>query len=112
MKKYYEALPLNFGGPESSNENRLPPKLKMGKELDEFFDEQNDYCHKCIDGGNIILCDTCPKVFHKSCLGIIIKKNVNKSYLCPYCTGTWSDSCSMCEKKICDDGIYWDELLK
>ena len=37
---------------------KCPPKLRLSKELESQFEEVNDYCHVCIDGGNIILCDS------------------------------------------------------
>ena len=56
------------------------------------MEEQNSYCHVWIDGGNIILWDTWPKVFHKSWLNI--KRMNKKSWQCPYCTGEWENQWS------------------
>lgn len=78
-------------------EDKPPPKLKFNKELESIFDEQNDYCHKWIDGGNIMLCDSCPKVFHKSWVGF---KSLNhKSWQCPYWKGDWANLWAICEEE-------------
>ena len=74
-----------------------PPQLKFNKELDSNCDEQNDYCHVWIDGGNIILCDSWPKVFHRACLSL--KRQPTKSWLWPYWTGEWTDRCPIWEEK-------------
>ncbi|CAI2360571.1 unnamed protein product [Moneuplotes crassus] len=66
-------------------EEQYIPNLKM-------------YCHICIDGGTVILCDACPKVFHKSCLGI--KKIGRNEWKCPYCTGQMIDQCAICLKDL------------
>ena len=30
-------------------------------------DENEDWCAVCQDGGNLVCCDKCPKVFHLDC---------------------------------------------
>lgn len=32
--------------------------------------DNEDECHVCKDTGEVICCDTCPKVFHLACLGL------------------------------------------
>lgn len=69
--------------------------IKISKDIEEVFEEQNNYCHIWIDGGNIILWDSCPKAFHKSWLHI--KRNSQNSWNCPYWSGEWERNWSICE---------------
>lgn len=71
-------------------------KLIVAEEIDSQFDEQNDYCHICIDGGKIILWDKWPKVFHRECLEIHNKPK-DKSWECPYCKGEWINLWVICD---------------
>jgi len=41
------------------------------------------YCELCKDGGDLLLCDTCPKSFHKECLKLEIVPDGEWS--CPIC---------------------------
>ena len=84
-------------------EYQPPQTLKFNKELESQCDEQNDYWHVWIDGGNIMLWDSCPKVFHRTCLEL--KKQPTKSWQWPYCTGEWAHRCPIWEEK-CDDPKY------
>jgi len=43
------------------------------------------YCELCKDGGDLLLCDTCPKSFHKECLKLEIVPDGEWS--CPICVG-------------------------
>merc|ERR1711874_264777 len=43
-------------------------KKKKTKEEEEDEEENNDFCEVCQQGGEIILCDTCPKAYHMVCL--------------------------------------------
>ena len=49
--------------------------------------EHEFYCEVCEDGGNLILCDTCPKSFHQECIKLTIIPD-----------GKWS--CPICVSKI------------
>ena len=39
----------------------------MGDEEEKNWDE---YCYECEDGGNVMMCEECPKVAHYQCLGL------------------------------------------
>uniref|UniRef100_A0A4W4ERG8 DNA helicase n=1 Tax=Electrophorus electricus TaxID=8005 RepID=A0A4W4ERG8_ELEEL len=75
-----------------------PLKIKLGSfkrkrsSVRPTTDHQ-DYCEVCQQGGEIILCDTCPRAYHMVCLDPDMEKAPE---------GTWS--CPHCEK----EGIQWE----
>uniref|UniRef100_A0A8B9LBL1 Chromodomain helicase DNA binding protein 4 n=1 Tax=Astyanax mexicanus TaxID=7994 RepID=A0A8B9LBL1_ASTMX len=78
----------------------VPPlrkaKTKEGKvteDGDGYETDHQDYCEVCQQGGEIILCDTCPRAYHMVCLDPDMEKAPE---------GTWS--CPHCEK----EGIQWE----
>uniref|UniRef100_A0AAR2LIV2 DNA helicase n=1 Tax=Pygocentrus nattereri TaxID=42514 RepID=A0AAR2LIV2_PYGNA len=82
----------------SSRSKKKPkPKKKKKGEMDEDADgyetDHQDYCEVCQQGGEIILCDTCPRAYHMVCLDPDMEKAPE---------GTWS--CPHCEK----EGIQWE----
>lgn len=55
----------------AANRKHLFKKKKEAKDEDEDEEEEgenNDFCEVCQQGGEIILCDTCPKAYHMVCL--------------------------------------------
>uniref|UniRef100_A0A7N8Y8A3 Chromodomain helicase DNA binding protein 4a n=1 Tax=Mastacembelus armatus TaxID=205130 RepID=A0A7N8Y8A3_9TELE len=60
---------------------------------DGYETDHQDYCEVCQQGGEIILCDTCPRAYHMVCLDPDMEKAPE---------GTWS--CPHCEK----EGIQWE----
>uniref|UniRef100_UPI00358F9DE4 chromodomain-helicase-DNA-binding protein 4-like isoform X2 n=1 Tax=Myxine glutinosa TaxID=7769 RepID=UPI00358F9DE4 len=60
---------------------------------DGYETDHQDYCEVCQQGGEIILCDTCPRAYHLVCLDPELDKAPE---------GTWS--CPHCEK----EGIQWE----
>uniref|UniRef100_A0A7N8WYJ6 Chromodomain helicase DNA binding protein 4a n=1 Tax=Mastacembelus armatus TaxID=205130 RepID=A0A7N8WYJ6_9TELE len=63
------------------------------KDGDGYETDHQDYCEVCQQGGEIILCDTCPRAYHMVCLDPDMEKAPE---------GTWS--CPHCEK----EGIQWE----
>ncbi|GCB83507.1 hypothetical protein scyTo_0024432, partial [Scyliorhinus torazame] len=63
------------------------------EEADGYETDHQDYCEVCQQGGEIILCDTCPRAFHLVCLDPELEKAPE---------GKWS--CPLCEK----EGIQWE----
>uniref|UniRef100_A0A8C4ZR91 DNA helicase n=1 Tax=Gadus morhua TaxID=8049 RepID=A0A8C4ZR91_GADMO len=68
----------------------LSPEAEEG---DGYETDHQDYCEVCQQGGEIILCDTCPRAYHMVCLDPDMEKAPE---------GTWS--CPHCEK----EGIQWE----
>ena len=59
--------------------------------LINFFSIRNqsppnqDYCEVCQQGGEIILCDTCPKAYHLVCLEPELEEAPEGKWSCPTC---------------------------
>lgn len=47
--------------------------------------EHQDYCEVCQQGGEIILCDTCPKAYHLVCLDPELEDTPEGKWSCPTC---------------------------
>ncbi|KAJ8486324.1 hypothetical protein OPV22_018809 [Ensete ventricosum] len=45
--------------------------------------ESDDLCSICADGGDLLLCDLCPRAFHKECLGL--SSIPSGDWCCQYC---------------------------
>ncbi|XP_077371226.1 E3 ubiquitin-protein ligase TRIM33 isoform X2 [Festucalex cinctus] len=61
-------------------------------------DPNEDWCAVCINGGNLLCCDHCPKVFHMKCHVPTIKIFPKGDFLCTFCR-----SISSPEIEYCDD---------
>ncbi|XP_023659676.1 chromodomain-helicase-DNA-binding protein 4-like isoform X1 [Paramormyrops kingsleyae] len=84
----------------SRSSSRLKKNPKSGKKKKKAEDDaegyetdHQDYCEVCQQGGEIILCDTCPRAYHMVCLDPEMEKAPE---------GTWS--CPHCEK----EGVQWE----
>uniref|UniRef100_A0AAQ5XXV8 DNA helicase n=1 Tax=Amphiprion ocellaris TaxID=80972 RepID=A0AAQ5XXV8_AMPOC len=69
------------------------PSSSEAEDGDGYETDHQDYCEVCQQGGEIILCDTCPRAYHMVCLDPDMEKAPE---------GTWS--CPHCEK----EGIQWE----
>jgi chromodomain-helicase-DNA-binding protein 4 len=68
------------------------PKVKIGtrgkkKKSKKAADaiEHQDYCEVCQQGGEIILCDTCPKAYHLVCLDPELEEAPEGKWSCAKC---------------------------
>uniref|UniRef100_A0A669EQZ9 Chromodomain helicase DNA binding protein 4a n=1 Tax=Oreochromis niloticus TaxID=8128 RepID=A0A669EQZ9_ORENI len=73
--------------------NTFCPSSSDAEDGDGYETDHQDYCEVCQQGGEIILCDTCPRAYHMVCLDPDMEKAPE---------GTWS--CPHCEK----EGIQWE----
>ncbi|KAG8434244.1 hypothetical protein GDO86_012570 [Hymenochirus boettgeri] len=60
-------------------------KKKIVEEGDGYETDHQDYCEVCQQGGEIILCDTCPRAYHLVCLDPELEKAPEGKWSCPYC---------------------------
>uniref|UniRef100_A0A915MVX4 PHD-type domain-containing protein n=1 Tax=Meloidogyne javanica TaxID=6303 RepID=A0A915MVX4_MELJA len=47
--------------------------------------EHQDYCEVCQQGGEIILCDTCPRAYHLVCYDQDLEEPPEGFWSCPHC---------------------------
>ncbi|CAL8241609.1 unnamed protein product [Merluccius merluccius] len=52
---------------------------------DGYETDHQDYCEVCQQGGEIILCDTCPRAHHLVCLEPELEKAPEGKWSCPHC---------------------------
>ncbi|KAJ8266095.1 hypothetical protein GJAV_G00125810 [Gymnothorax javanicus] len=65
-----------------------PPLIRrtvLGEEGDGYETDHQDYCEVCQQGGEIILCDTCPRAYHLVCLEPELEKAPEGKWSCPHC---------------------------
>ncbi|KAG9509945.1 Chromodomain-helicase-DNA-binding protein 3, partial [Fragariocoptes setiger] len=54
---------------------------------DGYETDHQDYCEVCQQGGEIILCDTCPRAYHLVCLDPELDEPPEGKWSCPHCVG-------------------------
>ncbi|NXL83378.1 CHD5 protein, partial [Alectura lathami] len=66
-------------------------KKKRMEDGDGYETDHQDYCEVCQQGGEIILCDTCPRAYHLVCLDPELEKAPEGKWSCPHCVsaGAW-----------------------
>lgn len=70
----------------SKNMPKKQAKIKNTGDAEDFDqDNHQDYCDVCQAGGEIILCDTCPKAFHLCCLEPELEEAPEGEWFCPQC---------------------------
>lgn len=62
--------------------------LLVVEEGDGYETDHQDYCEVCQQGGEIILCDTCPRAYHMVCLDPDMEKAPEGKWSCPHCVST------------------------
>uniref|UniRef100_A0A8D3C1U5 Chromodomain helicase DNA binding protein 3 n=1 Tax=Scophthalmus maximus TaxID=52904 RepID=A0A8D3C1U5_SCOMX len=76
-------------GRVKKNKRGRPAKKKKkipGEEEGEGYEtDHQDYCEVCQQGGEIILCDTCPRAYHLVCLEPELDKAPEGKWSCPHC---------------------------
>uniref|UniRef100_A0A8D0BT93 Chromodomain helicase DNA binding protein 5 n=1 Tax=Salvator merianae TaxID=96440 RepID=A0A8D0BT93_SALMN len=55
------------------------------EEGDGYETDHQDFCEVCQQGGEIILCDTCPRAYHLVCLDPELEKAPLGKWSCPHC---------------------------
>ncbi|OWZ02634.1 Histone lysine N methyltransferase [Phytophthora megakarya] len=92
-------------------------KFLLKREVKDEFEESEDVCFCCKDGGDVIECDwkgmngafaRCPKVYHEDCLGYEVPEG--KTWVCPRhrcqdCGIIAQFSCRFCVTSYCQDHL-------
>merc|ERR1719427_1199098 len=64
---------------------------KKGKKKKDFANDESEhqeFCEVCQQGGEIILCDTCPRAYHLCCLDPELDEAPEGKWSCPTCEKT------------------------
>ncbi|XP_034363448.1 chromodomain-helicase-DNA-binding protein 3 isoform X4 [Arvicanthis niloticus] len=61
------------------------PTVTGEEEVDGYETDHQDYCEVCQQGGEIILCDTCPRAYHLVCLDPELDRAPEGKWSCPHC---------------------------
>ncbi|XP_048358625.1 histone-lysine N-methyltransferase NSD2 isoform X2 [Sphaerodactylus townsendi] len=107
--------------PKNSSSNASEEKGKKTKRRgrrrrakSEARKKSEDYCFRCGDGGQLVLCDrkSCTKTYHLSCLGLV-KRPFGK-WECPWhhcddCGKPSASFCHFCPNSFCKD--HYSEML-
>lgn len=47
--------------------------------------EHQDHCEECQQGGDILLCNTCPRAYHLACVDADLEEPPEDTWSCPHC---------------------------
>ncbi|XP_058487338.1 chromodomain-helicase-DNA-binding protein 5 isoform X2 [Solea solea] len=72
-------------GATTKKKARRGRKKRKKEDGDGYETDHQDYCEVCQQGGEIILCDTCPRAYHLVCLDPELEKAPEGKWSCPHC---------------------------
>uniref|UniRef100_A0A3P9M5F7 Uncharacterized protein n=1 Tax=Oryzias latipes TaxID=8090 RepID=A0A3P9M5F7_ORYLA len=72
-------------GAANKKKARRGRKRRKKEDGDGYETDHQDYCEVCQQGGEIILCDTCPRAYHLVCLDPELEKAPEGKWSCPHC---------------------------
>uniref|UniRef100_A0A3B3TPP7 Chromodomain helicase DNA binding protein 4 n=1 Tax=Poecilia latipinna TaxID=48699 RepID=A0A3B3TPP7_9TELE len=76
---------LFFGASERYKKIKKHEHKEVRFNGDGYETDHQDYCEVCQQGGEIILCDTCPRAYHMVCLDPDMEKAPEGKWSCPHC---------------------------
>lgn len=81
------SLPDSTGVQSQTPRQESPPGEEQQTEKDPEPDEDpnEDWCAVCQNGGELLCCDKCPKVFHLSCHIPGLKSSPSGEWFCAFC---------------------------
>ena len=99
------------------------PRLAETKREKKAAVPHQDFCQHCWDGGEVILCSSCPRSYHFKCLDSDFKRKARGGiqFYCPQhecvdCQGKTGETggltyrCRWCANGYCDDCLDWDSV--
>ncbi|XP_075237625.1 chromodomain-helicase-DNA-binding protein Mi-2 homolog isoform X3 [Lycorma delicatula] len=103
---------------KKKKKTKTTSKFPSGEGEDGYETDHQDYCEVCQQGGEIILCDTCPRAYHLVCLEPELEDTPEGKWSCPHCEGEGvqdheddehQEFCSQSSRKllvcrVCKDG--------
>merc|ERR1712014_122456 len=91
------------------SKNKKKGKKKKNFSADDA--EHNEYCEVCQQGGEIILCDTCPRAYHLVCLDPELDEAPEGKWSCPHCVANGPENAEVDEEdehmefcRVCKEG--------
>ena len=110
----WEAVPTLAGKDPSLAEHKREKKPAI---------EPQSHCQVCMDGGEIVCCQLCPRAYHLNCLDPEFQAKARGwQFNCPQhechdCAQKTTDAggmlyrCRWCEKAFCEDCLDWDNTM-
>ncbi|EMD31265.1 hypothetical protein CERSUDRAFT_145421 [Gelatoporia subvermispora B] len=106
----------DYMGPEVSSVASKPVVKRQRKKF-----ESEDWCIHCRDGGELVLCSSCPRVFHVRCNGLTKADLKRPQLMCPQhncvsCDRSTTDAggmlyrCQTCPQAFCEDCLSPGDL--
>ncbi|KAK7896334.1 hypothetical protein WMY93_021659 [Mugilogobius chulae] len=71
--------------PVSSKQEKSPEKPQTEKRAEPEEDPNEDWCAVCQNGGELLCCDKCPKVFHLNCHIPTLNESPSGEWYCSFC---------------------------
>merc|ERR1711899_409055 len=104
-----KAKPRTKAKMKFGNKNKKKGKKKKNFAADES--EHQEYCEVCQQGGEIILCDTCPRAYHLVCLDPELDEAPEGKWSCPHCETNGPENAEVDEEdehmefcRVCKEG--------
>ncbi|XP_028305101.1 transcription intermediary factor 1-alpha isoform X2 [Gouania willdenowi] len=72
-------------GPVSKEDHAPTPQQPEPNKPAEPEDPNEDWCAVCQNGGELLCCDKCPKVFHLACHIPALKESPSGEWFCSFC---------------------------
>uniref|UniRef100_A0A4W4DXI6 DNA helicase n=1 Tax=Electrophorus electricus TaxID=8005 RepID=A0A4W4DXI6_ELEEL len=101
----------------SDSSGRVKKNKRGRPDGDGYETDHQDYCEVCQQGGEIILCDTCPRAYHLVCLEPELERAPEGKWSCPHCEKEgiqWEAKEEDFEEfeEECDDGEEEDDHME
>uniref|UniRef100_A0A8C4FB94 RING-type E3 ubiquitin transferase n=1 Tax=Dicentrarchus labrax TaxID=13489 RepID=A0A8C4FB94_DICLA len=77
------SLPDSSTGAQSKPRQQLKPQSEKRAEPED--DPNEDWCAVCQNGGELLCCDKCPKVFHLACHIPTLNESPSGEWFCSFC---------------------------
>uniref|UniRef100_A0A7N8X6C8 E3 ubiquitin-protein ligase TRIM33 n=1 Tax=Mastacembelus armatus TaxID=205130 RepID=A0A7N8X6C8_9TELE len=99
---------INGNSDKGTEPKETEAPVGTGNPSEKDDDPNEDWCAVCINGGDLLCCDRCPKVFHMKCHVPTIKIFPKGDFLCTFCRSLTNP-----EIEYCDDNrkIKGDQAL-
>jgi SWI/SNF-related matrix-associated actin-dependent regulator of chromatin subfamily A member 5 len=110
--KDWEAVPTMAGKDPSLADVKREKKAPINPQA---------HCQVCLDGGELLCCQHCPRAYHLECLDRDFKaKAIGFQFICPqhecfHCTAKTTNAggmlyrCRWCERAYCEDDLDFDK---